>query len=372
MARSATFRNLRLAGYKSIRQAEVGLDRVNVLIGANGSGKSNFLSFFKLLRQLATGGVQSAIGRAGGANALLHFGAKRTTQMSAFLEVVWPDSATNTYSVNLGYSAGDRLVVASEALARDKDASVEADESRADAGPESELAAESRRGVWLWQGFFHILGDCLVYHFHDTSDEARIHQNGDIEDNHFLREDGRNLAAFLYALQKTKPDSYHLIVRTIRLVAPFFRDFSLAPNALNPRTISLRWRDEAAREDFGSFQLSDGTLRFMALATLLLQPPDTAPGVILVDEPELGLHPYAVTVLASLIRRAAEHSQVIIGTQSPELLSQFEPDEVIVVDRKEGATEFRRLESEALGDWLQDYSLGELWEKNVLGGRPSR
>jgi len=129
--------------------------------------------------------------------------------------------------------------------------------------------------------------------------------------------------------------------------------------------------------------LPDGTLRFIALATLFLQPGSYQPSVILVDEPELGLHPYAIALLASLIKQVstqqvtistlikqASAKRVIISTQSPLLLDDFQPEDVLVADRVNGATQFTRLDSEKLESWLQDYSLGQLWEKNELGGRP--
>jgi len=183
-----------------------------------------------------------------------------------------------------------------------------------------------------------------------------------------LRSDAGNLAAFLYLLQKTSSTHYEVIRDTIRLVAPFFDDFVLRPMPENENKIRLEWREIGSDHPFLAHHLSDGTLRFICLATLLLQP--KMPSTILIDEPELGLHPYAINVLASLMRSASKRSQLIVSTQSVTLVNQFEAEDLLVVDRKDHATTIERVDPERLTEWLEDYALGDLWEKNVLGGRP--
>ncbi len=195
-------------------------------------------------------------------------------------------------------------------------------------------------------------------------------KDGKVEDNRFFRADGSNLAPFLYYLREKHGSSYGSIVREIRRVAPFFDDFVLEPLRLKPDDIKLEWHHRESDQYFDASSLSDGTLRFIALATLLLQPEESRPSVILIDEPELGLHPYAIGVLAALVRQASETSQVILSTQSPTLLDHFAPEEVLVADRINGATTLERLDAKRLAKWLEDYSLGQLWEKNEIGGRP--
>jgi predicted ATPase len=217
-----------------------------------------------------------------------------------------------------------------------------------------------------------VLGSCRVFQFHDTSESARIRAKTYINDNRQLHGDAGNLAAFLHMLKETKPPYYRRIVDTIREVAPHFGDFVVEPDKLSPTEIMLNWREAGADYLFGPHQLPDGLLRFMALAALLLQPEDDLPDVLVIDEPELGLHPYAMNVLGSLIRKASAHCQVILATQSVNLVDQFQPGEIVTVQRTDNASTFRRLRSEELADWLDEYSLSELWEKNVIGGRPSR
>ena len=211
-----------------------------------------------------------------------------------------------------------------------------------------------------------------VYHLHDTSSTSPIKKTADVDDNRFLRHDGANLAAFLYFLHHKHEDSYDLIRRTVRLVAPFFDDFLLRPQALNEDKIRIEWQHAGSDAYFDASSLSDGTLRFLVLTTLLLQPASLRPSVILLDEPELGLHPYAVTMLAALVKQASVETQVVLATQSTRLLDHFRPEDVLVADRVDGGTQLTRLNGAALEEWLQDYSLGELWEKNHFGGRPGR
>jgi len=195
---------------------------------------------------------------------------------------------------------------------------------------------------------------------------AQLHDNG------FLRHDGENLASFLHLLRENHEVSYRLIRNTVRQVAPFFDDFDLKPLALNPETVRLEWRHRNSDAYFGASALSDGTLRFMALAALLLQPKELRPDVILLDEPELGLHPFAIALLAAMLRSASRETQIVAATQSPILLDHFEPEDILVAECDKGKTRLGRLETEPLREWLEDYSLGQLWEKNHFGGRPAR
>ncbi len=356
-------------GFKSIDSIEkLNLEAINVLIGPNGSGKSNFIGVFDFLRAIRDGHLQDYVARAGGADKVLHFGAKVTGTLQ--VRISFQDDE-NQYEIELQPTAADELVPQTETVYF-WDKRKYPDRPYADGllkmGNEAGISAPASRGVVAYvRGH---LDSWRPYHFHDTSAASLIKKTTDVHDNRFLRDDGSNLAGFLYFLRERHSDSYSLIRRTVQQVAPFFDDFQLEPQRLNPDKIRLEWSHRDSDDYFDASSLSDGTLRFMALTTLFLQPKDFRPSVILVDEPELGLHPYAIGLLASLIRQASVETQVIVSTQSPILLDYFQPEEVLVADRVNGRTELHRLESGALDEWLQEYSLGELWEKNELGGRP--
>ncbi|MFN5472657.1 MAG: AAA family ATPase, partial [Pseudanabaena sp.] len=208
-----------------------------------------------------------------------------------------------------------------------------------------------------------------AYQFHDTSQTSRFKQRWDIDDNQFLKEDAGNLAPFLLRIRENEPRYYQRILETIRQIVPFFADFMFAPMR---NTVLLQWQEIGSDLVFSPHQASDGTLRAMALVTLLLQPPDSLPNILILDEPELGLHPYAINIIGGLINSVSNRCQVILATQSPLLVDCFEPEDIIVVERNDRESYFKRLDSSSLTDWLEEYSLSELWNKNVIGGRPSR
>ena len=218
------------------------------------------------------------------------------------------------------------------------------------------------------------MSDWTVYHFHDTSDSAPVRRPGPINLNQRLLPDAANLAAYLYFLRESKSEAYSKIVNVVRLVCPFFSDFVLRPMALNEEMIRLEWNQVGTDYPLLASQMSDGTIRFICLATALLQ--QDLPQTVLYDEPELGLHPYALTVLASLFRQSTllfgsiQYRQVIISTQSSALVDLFKPEDVIVVEKVGDESTFRRIDALELSDWLEIYSLGQLWDKNLLGGRP--
>lgn len=367
---------LELCGYKTIKTLEsLKLGPMNVLIGANGAGKSNLISFFTMLSWMmnSPGELQAYIGRFGGANSILHDGAAITRELRARLTFEASDHRKNEFQFRLFHAAGDTLIFADE-QARYTPADWPEEKERAwvsyDAGHrEARIvnAAEQGEGT---AGFIHsIMKNCVVHQFHDTSETARIRQKWQLDDNYYLKRDGANLASFLFRLQKTQNRYYLRIVEKIRQVAPYFADFVFNPIG---GSVMLQWRERNSDLIFGPHQISDGALRFMALVSLLLQPEETIPKVLILDEPELGLHPFAIDIIAGLLKSASTHTQIILATQSMALIDYFEPHQVIVVDRPDRESLFRRLEESHLREWLEDYSLSELWEKNVIGGRPSR
>jgi predicted ATPase len=357
-------------GFKSIASIEkLKLRPINVVIGANGSGKSNFLEVFSLLHAVAEGKLGDYVTVAGGAEKVLHFGSKTTKEIEFHI----PFAKGNQYELKLRptaddglFPAGEELVLATGDRAQPHNslllpARVQGREAGISDPKPLDMVARIRRQL-----------DWRVYHLHDTSSSSPMRKTARVDDNHFLRPDGSNLAAFLYYLREKHADAYTLIQRTVQRVAPFFDDFRLAPLKLNPDDIKLEWRHRSSDQYFDASSLSDGTLRFIALATLFLQPKEDRPSVILVDEPELGLHPAAIQLLASLIRQASVDTQVIVSTQSSLLLDHFQPEDVLVASRAEGGTLLSRLDPEKLRSWLDEYSLGQLWEKNEFAGRPVR
>lgn len=360
-----------IEGFKSIASSgRVFLRPINLVIGANGAGKSNFIEVFSLLQKISQGHLQDYVRTAGGAQEILHFGTNTTEKLGLEMHL----KQEHAYRLELAPTANDGLVVVSEVMTHEQRHPLVAQSTyippSIQAGQEASISHESGLQE-MPSSITHLISRWQCYHVHDTSKTSPLRRTNKTDDNDFLRPDGSNLAAFLYRLRETEHYvSYQMIRQTVQRIAPFFDDFLLRPDNLNPETIKLAWKHQGSDKYFGASSLSDGTLRFIALATLLLQPVQLRPSVILIDEPELGLHPAAIGLLASLIHRASEHTQVIAATQSPILLDHFEPEDVLVADSQEGATTFKRLEPIELAHWLEDYSLGQLWEKNYFGARP--
>ncbi len=352
--------------FKSIREQTLELGLLNIFIGGNGVGKSNLIGVFRFLREIVNQNLAEYTATKGGADALLYFGRKHSDEMSFQLDFGEGDVG-NAYSVRLKPTDDDGFIIVQETayyherkkypFPFDKDIAYSSKESQLKRVPH--ICARQAMSD---------LDSYRVYHFHDTSDTAAVKGTVDLEDNRVLRPQAENLAAFLYWLKLKQPNHFSNIQDTVRQIAPFFEEFRLAPSKLNEGKIRLEWKEKGNDAYFNASSLSDGTLRFVCLATLLLQP--DLPMVVLLDEPELGLHPAAVTLLAGLLSSAATRTQVIVATQSVTLVNQFNPEYIWIVDRDDNQSVFRHLKGEDMSAWLDDYALGELWEKNVLGGRP--
>ena len=335
-----------IEGFKSIASIErLELRQINIVIGPNGSGKSNFIGIFSFLKAIREGRLAEYVGQAGGAEKILHFGSKTTQAIRVHLSFA---EEIDQYEIRMVPTRNDEFFVSDEAAYFWNKAYPSPYREELAGGREAGISrpVSHRSASYVQQR----MASWRVYHLHDTSSSSPMRKTAKVDDNASLRQDGSNLAAFLYLLQQTHAASYELIRGAVQRVAPFFDDFQLRPRLLQPNDIRLEWRHKNSEQYFDASALSDGTLRFIALATLLLQPEELRP---------------------SLIRQASTQTQVVVSTQSSLLLDQFDPADVLVANRVGGSTHFTRLDGTALAEWLQDYSLGQLWEKNEIGGRPS-
>jgi len=358
--------SITIEGFKSIKKQTIPLKQITILIGANGAGKSNFVSFFKMLNCMMTGGFRVFVGTEGGADSILHYGSKITPVLNASLKLV-DGQHNNEFNFSLVLSVRDTLIFSKESAVFDgKPRDFRGGQS------ESVLSEERNPENFALKDYFSA---CRFFQFHDTSNTAHIRKSTYIERNRYLFSDAGNLAAYLYML-KNKSDEYqkyyNRIVEKIRYIMPQFWDFVLEPEELNSANILLNWREKSSDYLFGPHQISDGALRFMALATLFLQPPECLPKIIVIDEPELGLHPQAIDLLSNMIECAGEHTQIIAATQSARLLDSFDCENILVAERDKinNCSEFKTFTESELDKWLEEYSLSQLWEKNILGGQP--
>ena len=361
--------NITIKGFKTIKALEdFEPGPLTALIGPNGVGKSNFISFFRMMSwALAnSGNLAFFVSERGGASKLLHDGPARTREIEAEL-TIRTDAGDNQYAFRLFYAAGDKLIFADERYRYTPVGYFNREWRNTGAGHDSpQLLAVAAMDTTA-RVIRSLLQRIIVYQFHNTSDTARIRGKWTTYDNRFLKEDGANIGPVLLRLRENDVNSYQRIIDTVRLILPFFSDFELDPEG---GSLLLGWRERNSDEVFSVSQASDGMLRVLALVTLLLQPDNDLPDVMILDEPELGLHPYAIRIVGGLISAASTKIQVIVATQSMALVDCFNPEDVVVVDRDGRGSIFKRLSSDDLEGWLEEYSLSELWEKNVIGGRP--
>lgn len=363
-------REIHITGFGSLADVRLVPGRLTVLIGPNGSGKSNILRALRMVPLMRTSSLQRFVGEAGGASTLLHYGPKRTQALTITMEFAQGEHR-NVYTARLGFAAGDRLLYLDESVAYQSNSALKPKVTPLGAGHWESLLSSSRDRDATARTVNYWISQLTFFHFHDTSMTSALRTYAKADDDQFLRSDGSNLGSYLSRLQKSEDvadqKSWHRINQFVRRIAPSIKE--LAPTAVNNNSVRLDWVDDQD-ERFGAHQLSDGTLRAIALVTALGQPTKRLPKFMSIDEPELGLHPAAIRIIAELARSVSRHTQVLFATQSTEFLNQFDPSEIVVVERERGVSTLHRLDGEMLGSWLQDYSLSEVFNKGVFGGRP--
>lgn len=365
-------KHIEISGFKSISAQQplnLNLGDINILLGANGAGKSNIVGFFRMLNYMMSGSLQMYIAQHGTNQKFLYYGEKTTPSLSAEIQTEsngWED----TYRFSLVSAVPNRLIINMEEIEclNTKQAQTPIKMKIVSDFTESGLVASTDNTTC--KAVKNILSRCKVYQFSDSSQSSPMRQASTVESAHYLQSEGNNLASFLLYLKQNYQDSYRRILRYVRSVMPQFRDFYLDSAR---GYVSLSWTDRSPNDYvLSADQFSDGSIRFIALATLLLQPKQTMPSVIIIDEPELGLHPYAIDQLAEMIRDASLHTQVVVATQSPALIDHFDISNITVVERDEDndCTIARKMDEATYAEWLNDYAISDLWNKNVIGGRP--
>ena len=379
----ANIDTIKISGFRSLAEVDLkGLPAATVLIGANGSGKSNFIRFFEMLSHtVGERRLREFVQRHGGADDQLFGGSRRTPRLECEVRLFAAHSGGADYKFSLAYAHPDRFLFAEEAFrpyssyvgtidpwqylesGHTEAKIVEAAQSCSVEGVTLDPVIGISAGV-----IARFLPDCSVYQFHDTSDVSYIKQSWDAEESDRLLKHGGNLAAVLHRIEREDVRRYEMICRHISRVLPGFDRFAIEESY---GKVSLRWQAKWTEKTFGAHLTSDGSLRLFALVTLLNLPPAMLPSVILLDEPELGLHPAATTLIGGMIKALATQRQIFVATQSPLLVDAFDLDEIFVLDLEDGRTEIRRLHPANYQRWLEDsFTPGQLWQKNVLGGRP--
>ena len=379
MALESKIESIKIKGFRSLAEVELNdLPDAAVLIGPNGAGKSNLLLFLEMLQQmLRYRRLTEFVARRGGANDQLFMGSAMTSALRAEIQLKTAQGSY-CYECTLTFAHPEHLFVNNEKFTYHR---VEYTNSMArdisNWGLESGLLPitpkeekDSEAQVFIHDSVIdvrNLLGGFAFHHFHNTDFNSNIKKSWDVSDNTRLRADGGNLAAVLYRLEQEDPKRYDYICYQIRRVLPNFDRFDIEESY---GKVLLRWKASGSGKTMGAHLTSDGSLRYLCLVTLLNLPEEMLPSVILLDEPELGLHPSVISLIGAMIRVMSRHRQVMVATQSPLLVDSFGLDQIFVMNLKDGQTKVSRPNEEELRHWLEEYSTGELWQKNVLGGRP--
>ena len=371
-------RSVRIQGFRSLADCELrNLGMATVLIGPNGAGKSNFIRFFEMMSwMLKSRKLGDFVAMHGGASDQLFGGSEKTTRIKATISLQ-TEKGLNDYRFELGHGHPDRLIFMNEAFRFSRTgSSTPADWQHLESGhPEAQIVEAAQSSEYLpdinrttARAIVRLLRDCAVYQFHDTSDTSSFKKRWDASDNNYLRSHGGNLAAILHRLEQEDIKRFNLICRHITRILPVFERFEIEESY---GKVLLRWAAKGTDQTLGPHLTSDGSLRFFALVTLLNLPQEMLPSVLLLDEPELGLHPAAISLIGDMIKGLATERQIIVATQSPLLVDLFGLEEIIVLEMEDGKTQFRALQQTEYQHWLDsNFTTGELWRKNVLGGRP--
>jgi len=373
----AAIESVHIRGFRSLADVQlVDLPKATVLIGANGSGKSNIIRFFEMVSwMLRSRRLGEFVERNGGGDDQLFGGSRITSRIEAEISLR-ADRGRNDYRFTLAYAHPDRFFFAKEAFrfsdaARDTEAPwqyLDSGHREAQIVEASQSAEYPGANTQTARVITRLLRSCAVYQFHDTSDDSNFNKLWDVADNEQLRSHGGNLAAVLHRLEQEDFRRYEYICKQIGRILPGFDRFDIAERYGKVR---LRWRPKWGDKTIGAHLTSDGSLRFFALATLLNLPPEMLPDVILLDEPELGLHPSAVDLVGGMINGLSAERQIIVATQSPLLVDTFELDEIFTLDLEKGQTHINRLDPEQYRIWLDDdFTAGTLWKQSFFGGQP--
>jgi len=402
-------KNIRLKNYRSLIELDLSLSPLNVLIGSNGSGKSNFLSLFNLLKHAADGKFQDYIDdEIGGFNHLQHFNAPRTEigqRVFIGLTIERLQTLNNIrvaegfrtgmgeFTIEIGGRIGQGYIIKSEEITRPPypnqtnsfrllraesgrvrnlsalpSLTSEPETEPFQLDSETELALsvlrdpryptlnEIRREIVDWQMLRGFGSDAL----------ANMRRPQELRVPRMMRLDDKasNLVSILYQLGNRQEYSNHNRQLNEALKAAFDDFDRLDIPMTEGNSAMLHYRSNELDQPVPAHLMSDGQLRFIGLATTLLQP--EPPSLLAIDEPEVGLHPKLLHILAELIQYAAQRTQLVISTHSTVLLSKLAPENILVTTRDGGQTFIRRLDSERLKKWLNRYTLGELWEVGRL------
>ncbi len=387
------FERIRVQGFRRLHDIDLPLKRLNVVIGANGCGKTSLLDVFSLLAASAAGALSETISDLSGVDAILSnlIAAKgdKARFMALELAMTVPNHNPLEYRLALA-SRGIGYEITDETLTQARDRK-----------PQPFKHIDSHHGqvryydpqpgkrglvkpTWDYndketalsqvpkmfrepEEFRKRLASSTHYHVLDVGRRAPVRLPQQMKDAKLPGHDGEDLISCLYTLRETDPDRFNAIEAALQAGFPSFERLNFPPVATG--VLSMTWKDKSSNTTFAMHQLSEGSLRFLWLATLLQSP--ELPAVTMIDEPEVSLHPELLSLLADLLREASDRTQILVATHADRLVRFLEPGEVLTVNVSEqGAAGFQWADQLDLASWLDEYTLDEVWRMGRMGARP--
>lgn len=383
----AEFSNLQVDGFRRLQKLELPLRPLNVLIGANGVGKTSVLEVMSLLSASATGRLQDTLSAAGGLGSVMTLGRPDPMRLHLTMPVEQAEPIEYEFTLvagGLGYSLPEERLTQRRPGTDGKDPFFKFIDSRhrdiryfdTDAGklvrptwdhkPLETSLSQVPKMFREPERFRELLASSSLYHALDVSPRAAVRLPQPMQPAPLPGPDGENLMSCLYFLRETERHRFDAVEDTLRVVFPNFDRLDFPPAAAG--SLTMAWRDKQYAKPLYPHQLSEGTLRFLWLVTLLQSP--ELPTVTLIDEPEVSLHPEMLRLLAGLFREASSRTQLIVATHSERLVGFLQPAELLVCDLDEaGTATITRADDLDLEGWLAEYSLDQLWRLGRLGGR---
>ena len=375
---SGRFGRLSIRGFRRLLDVSLELRPLTVLIGANGCGKTSVLDVLNLLSNSAQGRLGPAVSEMAGLGSVLTY--DRAPELKLGL------SFNSSVGEMLGYhlvleprglgfaireeSMGSPIepsqIAASDARVDFYDVRGELVESGSRRGLLETALSQVPKSLHGPEEFRETLAGSTFYQGISVGVRSPVRLPQQLGPAQLPGRDGEDLVSCLYSMRESHPERFEAVEDTLRVAFPRFKRLEFPPVAAG--TVGLGWRDNDSTKTFYAHQLSPGTLRFLWLTALLQSP--GLPALILLDEPEVSLHPEMVSLMVDQFREASFRSQLVIATQSDSLIRFLEPKEVVVCDSDEGAmTTLTRADELDLEEWLKEYSLDELWRNGRLGAR---
>ena len=365
-------KSLAVSNFRSLADARLPLHDLNVIVGPNGSGKTALLEVLHMVHCASQRELSKFLDERGGFQAVLHRTNGRVHDALMQIRIEFdaqseqksldPDTFVMTLAdQTVGYVVREALLEKLTPKGNREGA------LRLHGGPDTatELAYFAVGGD-ASPPIMKFLAGIRLYGALDVGPRSIVRLPQTLTPAQAPGPNGEHLYSALYNLRISAPEIFERLTVLLQQSFPGFKRLELP--VVGAGQVTLAWYERDSNTPFYANQLSEGTLRYLWLVTILLTP--QRPPLLLLDEPELSLHPALLRLLAALLQDAALTTQIVVATQSSDLIGWLMPEEVLIADKEDGKTLFTWAADLDLKAWLDEYTLRDLWLMGNLGGRP--